>query len=758
MDPLKRLSRDDKWYLGGGTGSIFAPKFPKWFPHVPGFWDECYHADLKVERLFTVHVVDGGGKLLQLQSRGVSWQPDCLTQTYAGPDLEVIERKLVTSQHAFVSHLSFRNSIAQPRRLHLLQWGIQDRKQMLSTAYDNALVNAEVTDTSIRWTQRYQYPYRSSTHTPLPFEEERRAQGHEGDLHLELACSLPRVSYLINLSELTDLSPNWWVSVFPEKFRSGSLPNETKLGVGWNPYGYVHMAQHYALDLPAGGEETAVFSCAASFDVEEAADGARAGISDDVVKRSHAGWEAYFDSVPRFECDNPFLTHYYWYRWYGMRLNTVDMQRHTYQRPCVMEGVDMFRCYITYSAQAHMREAAWMHDPRLAEGSLLGEIHNQNPDGSFKGHIYSLRPERGFYHANWGANALRIYAIHGNRQFLADVFEPLKRYAEYFDTVRDREGSHLYDIVNQDETGQEYMSRYLFVDERADEWGNLQMKGVDSTYYIYELQRALGGIAEILGEPDAELWRARAADTKAAMLRLMWDPELKFFCDIDPKTNKRSPMKSAVCFYPFMGDIVDQSHLPMIHEHLLNPAEFWTEFPVPASSLDDPYFNAEGEWKGKRTRCPWNGRVWPMANSHIAEALANAARTLDPNLRRNAAEFTEKFVKMMFFEQDPARPNCFEHYNPFTGVPCLYRGIDDYQHSWVVDLIMAQVVGIVHTLENKLIIDPLPFAIKHFACDRIRYRGHDVAVKWSEAGGLEVTVDGKAAATAPDRQRLEIEM
>src|SRR2546429_4324554 len=28
------------------------------------------------------------------------------------------------------------------------------------------------------------------------------------------------------------------------------------------------------------------------------------------------------------------------------------------------------------------------------------------------------------------------------------------------------------------------------------------------------------------------------------------------------------------------------------------------------------------EWKGKRHNCPWNGRVWPMTNSHIIEALA----------------------------------------------------------------------------------------------------------------------------------------
>ena len=53
--------------------------------------------------------------------------------------------------------------------------------------------------------------------------------------------------------------------------------------------------------------------------------------------------------------------------------------------------------------------------------------------------------------------------------------------------------------------------------------------------------------------------------------------------------------------------------------------------------MDDPYFDAEADWKGKRTNCPWNGRVWPMTNSHVADALAHAARTLACELRPAAA-------------------------------------------------------------------------------------------------------------------------
>lgn len=188
----------------------------------------------------------------------------------------------------------------------------------------------------------------------------------------------------------------------------------------------------------------------------------------------------------------------------------------------------------------------------------------------------------------------------------------------------------------------------------------------------------------------------------------------------------------------------------------MNPGEFWTEWPVPASSVDDPYFSAEGEWKGRRMSCPWNGRVWPMTNSHVCESVARAALTLDESVKPEAVHLLERFVKMMFYDQDPARPNCFEHYNPFTGAPCMYRGVDDYQHSWVVDLIIKYVAGIQPSGSEALLLNPLPFPVSRFTLEGVHYRGHVVDVRWSEADGYTVFIDGHQRARSPERTRLVV--
>jgi hypothetical protein len=147
-----------------------------------------------------------------------------------------------------------------------------------------------------------------------------------------------------------------------------------------------------------------------------------------------------------------------------------------------------------------------------------------------------------------------------------------------------------------------------------------------------------------------------------------------------------------------------------------------------------------------------------MTNSHVAEALANAARTLEPNLRPLAAEFILTFVRMLFHDGDPKRPNCYEHYNPMTGMPCLYRGVDDYQHSWVVDLILKHVVGVQPEPgpDGALVIDPLPCGLKRFRAEGIPVRGHLIDVMASFAEGLVINVDGRERVQLPEPQRVEI--
>jgi len=237
----------------------------------------------------------------------------------------------------------------------------------------------------------------------------------------------------------------------------------------------------------------------------------------------------------------------------------------------------------------------------------------------------------------------------------------------------------------------------------------------------------------------------------------MWDPADEIFYDVDPRTMECTKVKAVSCFYPYMTDIVDTGHVAGLRRHLLNAKEFWTPYPVATLSGDDPYFSPEAQWKGKRHNCPWNGRVWPMTNSHMIEALAHVARDVDESFKAHAVELTTTFIHMMFMKDDVRFPNCYEHYNPFTGRPSLYRGVNDYQHSWIVDLILKYVAGIQPQQDGTLVIDPLPFEVDWVRVDRVPFRGHMLKVE-IDGENVSVYVDGVLKASGMRGEKIEVEV
>jgi glycogen debranching enzyme len=280
---------------------------------------------------------------------------------------------------------------------------------------------------------------------------------------------------------------------------------------------------------------------------------------------------------------------------------------------------------------------------------------------------------------------IAVEAIAPDASFLERARDGLERYAAWMDASRDPDGTGMYDVVDQFETGQEYMSRYLAVDPDADRYGwenRIRLKGIDVTTYQYQLRRALARVCRRLGRfAEADAHDARAERVGRAILDTMWDPSLGLFCDVAPGSLARTGVKAAVSFYPLMTDLLDDAHVERLIGHLEDPRSFGTPFPLPSSSVDDAQFDAEALWKGKRHNCPWNGRVWPMTNSHVVHGLIHQWRLGRRFVGPVAGRLLSQYVHLMFHDGDLARPNCFEHYNPFTGQACVYRGIDDYQHS-----------------------------------------------------------------------------
>lgn len=101
MDVLERLTRRDKWALGGGREAVSAPTFPKWLT-TPGFWDECLLADLRLPHLFTVLFMKDG-KPVRTRGTTLDWNSNRLCLRHDSDEVTIEEARCVTEASASVT-------------------------------------------------------------------------------------------------------------------------------------------------------------------------------------------------------------------------------------------------------------------------------------------------------------------------------------------------------------------------------------------------------------------------------------------------------------------------------------------------------------------------------------------------------------------------------------------------------------------------------------------------------------------------------
>ncbi|MFI5245983.1 MAG: hypothetical protein ACHQQR_12200, partial [Gemmatimonadales bacterium] len=138
-DPVEQLARDDKWQLGAGDGTLFAPEFPRWLD-AAGFWDGATVMRRAVAPLFTVTVLDDEGREIAARLTARRWTPAELTSQYRlGLGITATEVRTVHPGGIFVSEWRF--AAYRPARIHLVAWTAQrgSRVERGSAIWNGAL-------------------------------------------------------------------------------------------------------------------------------------------------------------------------------------------------------------------------------------------------------------------------------------------------------------------------------------------------------------------------------------------------------------------------------------------------------------------------------------------------------------------------------------------------------------------------------------------------------------------------------------------
>ena len=730
VDFIARMERGDKYQLSGGV-LIFAPRYPQWLER-PGWWDGITWHDEIVGPLFSWTLLEEG-KEIALRFAGRRWSPGSSVSTYeCTGDLKVNETRFITPDNRAVSMVGIADTSGRQRNIDLVFWSRRLYRPDLSRPAD---IKAD--------------------EEGAEFLIDRHGRRSHCVTRWRLASDRSAYSFAVADAECLGPGPEWRQTPFATAWR-GALSGEVRINDP-SRRGAVWFAHHYKIVLDAESPNASVSFWTAVDHTESPKSEPLPGkkLLADTLKT----WSGFFAGVPEFACDDERWEHLYRYRWYLIRqcLKAGGRFRQPFDGVC--EGPDFFHQPISYSTPPIIFDLRWHRDPNHAREQMLNFCECRERDGRLPGALFhDCSREEFFYHSDWGRALERLHLLHPSEEFLAQTYPALKNYARWLAKSRDRKGSGMIDVINMMETGQEFSSRYIPLkkDFEDDDWiETAPMKGVDATVYYYFLLRALALAAEEIGKHrDERRWRSAMERTAAAITSRMWLPGELIFSDLLSTRGKLQPtrVRALTGFYPFLTGLTGREHLDSIERVLLDPREFWAPHPVATLSRTDANFSCDGVWRGKVRNCPWNGRVWPMTNSHVVEILAEMSGQA-PALREKCAELLHSFARL-FAPGDPKLVSSYEHYSPRDGSACAYRGIDDYLHCWVIDLIIRYVAGF-RPGEEGILVDPMPLGLGRIELRGVPFRGglYNVSIADSAA---RIELNGQVIAEGPTPLQVEL--
>lgn len=483
-----------------------------------------------------------------------------------------------------------------------------------------------------------------------------------------------------------------------------------------------------------------------------------------LLARQVAAYQSWFDATPQFSSSSPVLDRLYAYRWFLLRHNLAQPGRAPLDGTFFYEGRSHkmtkaawdpvgweFSKLIPLSTPMHLIEARWHHQAGLGTGVYPLLAGAQAEDGQFNARTLTrvIHP-----YANFMGWASYQYALtQGLSEALRAALPMLKRQvrgeAEFLATG----GDNLPIQQRHQLTGKEYQPSYWYFhdypDDPFDPASYTPLKRVDRAIYHYLNARGVAGLCRLSGDDEAGRFDALAQAIADDVLAKQWDGPSGFFYDLHHGTDEKAMVRNIVGFYPYWAGITGPTHLAGLIE-ALGPKYFDTPNPLPSVSPDCPVFQPGGSWKGQflkgRNGCMWDGPTWPYTNSVVIDAIGKVSRGNGHAQDELFAHFFWKYALLHFQQRDGETPYLVEHYDSMTGEPISDEV--DYNHSYLIDIIIRQVAGLEIAEDGMITIDPVDIGLEHFTLADLRVGPHRLTLNHVRGQGTRVECDGRLLGTA----------
>ena len=275
-------------------------------------------------------------------------------------------------------------------------------------------------------------------------------------------------------------------------------------------------------------------------------------------------------------------------------------------------------------------------------------LNREQPDGYVNRSLIAQRDRQQFKPFLAQLAVLGCKQNHDDYEWLrGNYYDRLVKYIDkWFSYDSDHNGLPVWNSADAAGTDNQW--------SRAGALSSFEIEGVDLASYLVRELRAMSVIATHLKlDADSKEFDRHADQLGEIMNFAFWDQKQGMYFDRNEKTGNRVYVKSATNFMPlFAGVATPERAKRTIHEHLLNPDEFWLAYPVASYAKTEPDY-----YQGSHHECNWRGSTWAPTNYMIFQGLRAYGYEAE------ARELATRLFSMALLKNPVLR----EYYNAETG-------------------------------------------------------------------------------------------
>ncbi|MBL8161937.1 MAG: glycogen debranching protein [Anaerolineae bacterium] len=362
-----------------------------------------------------------------------------------------------------------------------------------------------------------------------------------------------------------------------------------------------------------------------------------------VVTAAQARWQAWLDAVPAVP---EVYRGQYIFAWWVLGVNLVRVYTHPQREGLIPSK----RGYIgVWNWDSYFHAIALRHvDRDIARNQFRILLDHQLPNGMIPDVIQDHRIISHTDHYGIDADitkppltawaAWKLYEVDGDKAFLDEIYDALVRSQKWWFAEHDSDHNGLCEYAHPYSSGLD--NNPLFDDKRV------PLETPDLNAYLVLQYDHLAKIAQVLGRGDeAQVWTDAAEALARRLVDMRWDADAGYFWA--HHNNQPVRIRTPFNLFPLITGRLPHAIAQRLVQHLTDPAQFWTRYPVPTVAQDDAKHDPNVMWRGP---------VWINVNYLLIDGLKRAG------FAQVASELRRKTLDLML-----SQPDICEYYNPNTG-------------------------------------------------------------------------------------------